>query len=260
MEDISKLKGIIEKGAEIGGSVSGALLGLAVAGPVGVIGGAALGPLIAEVFHKVGIEISEKYLGIRETIRVGATYSLAINKIEKEIKDGKTPRSDDFYKSKNGDRSNAETILEGTLLKARNEYEEKKIKYYSNFLANLNLNESISFEKGNTLLKIIEQLSYRQLVVLAYFETIESLNLNNWMISFTRKEELGINQDFYSELMDLYNRQLLQQAGNGISMSITALKISPFGTTMYWLLNLNEINIDESNSIQETINEINKYI
>jgi len=196
-----KLIAIIDKGSEIGGSVTVATIGLVIAGPIGAIGGAAVGPLVALAFKKIGTEISEKILSPREQARVGATYTLALEKISKSLQSGKNVRDDDFFIEQEKGRSKSETLLEGTLLKARNEYEEKKIKFYSNFLANLNFDDTISFEKGNTLLRILEQLSYRQIAILAYFAGIESLNADRWMISFKDKSELGIYQDFYSELM-----------------------------------------------------------
>ncbi|EGV44842.1 hypothetical protein BZARG_27 [Bizionia argentinensis JUB59] len=258
-EENNKLKVIIENGAEISGNVSGAVIGLAIAGPVGAIGGAIFGPIIGKVFKKIGNELSKKILSPREEIRIGATYSLALDQIQDSIKKGKTLRSDDFYENKNGDRSKAETLLDGTLLKARNEYEEKKIKYYSNFLANLNFDESISFEKGNTLLRIMEQLSYRQIVILGYFSNIENIDTNQWMVSFAHKPKLAQYQDFYSELMELYNQQLLQQTGTeGISMMIISMKLSPLGKMFCDLINVAEIDFEETNKIENTIIDINR--
>jgi len=72
-EETGKLKKIIEKGSEIGGGITGATIRLIIAGPIGAIGGAIAGPLIAEVFNKVGKEISERYLGNREEVRGGWT-------------------------------------------------------------------------------------------------------------------------------------------------------------------------------------------
>jgi len=248
-----KLKIIIDKGSEIGGSVVGAAIGLALAGPIGALGGSALGPLVAHVFKKVGTEISEKIMGPREQARVGATYTLALDKISNLLNSGKKLRGEFFFLEQENDRSNSETILEGTLLKARNEYEEKKVKFYSNFLANLSFDDSISFEKGNTILRILEQLSYRQITILAYFSKIESLRTDRWMISFKDKSDLGQYQDFYSELMDIYNKQLLQQTGGGISMGVDSLGISPLGKTMCDLIDIEEIYEEDRNEVPKTI-------
>jgi hypothetical protein len=252
------LEKIIDKGSEIGGSMTGAAIGLAIADPAGILYGAAVGPLVALAFKRIGTEISEMILGPREMARVGATYSLAYEKINNKILNGDKIREDDFFSKQNIDRSKSETLLEGTLLKARNEYEEKKIKFYSNFLANLNFNEAISFEKGNTLLRILEQLSYRQLSILSYFNDVDKVNTDRWQISFKDVAELGDYQDFYSELMNLYNQQLIQQSGNGISMGISTIRLSPLGKSMYDLLNLEELNPDDKKIVQDSIETIDK--
>lgn len=254
----NRLKEIIDKGSEIGGSLTGAAIGLAIAGPVGALGGAAVGPLVSLAFKKIGFEISEKLLSSREMARVGATYINALEKISKELQKGKKIREDDFFSAQNHDRSKSETLLEGTLLKARNEYEENKIKYYSNFLANLNFDESVSFEKGNTFLRILEQLSYRQIAILSYFEGVDSINTERWMISFKDKNDLNPYQDFYSELMDLYNQNLLQQAGNGITMSVNSLKLSALGKTMCDLLETKELDPEDKTLVHNTIDTINR--
>ncbi len=255
-----KLKIIIDKGSEIGGSVAGSTIGLAIAGPVGAIAGAIVGPLVGATFKKVGTEISEKIMGPREQARVGATYTLALEKIAKIIDTGKKVRNDDFFEVQENDRSKSETILEGTLLKVRNEYEEKKIRCYSNLLANLSFDNSINFEKGNTLLRILEQLSYRQIAILAYFSTIEDLSTQNWMISFKDKADLGKYQDFYFELMDIYNKQLLKQTGGGISMSASSLGISPLGKTMCDLIGIEEIDDNDTLQIENTIESIREIL
>jgi len=255
-EQSEKLKAIIDKGSEVGGSVAGATIGLAIAGPAGAIAGAVVGPLVSAAFRKVGTEISEKIMGPREQARVGATYTLALDKISKMLDSGKEVRDDDFFLAQENDRSKSESILEGTFLKARNEYEEKKIKCYSNFLANLSFDSSINFEKGNTLLRILEQLSYRQIAILAYFSEIDDLSTERWMISFKDKGELGKYQDFYFELMDIYNKQLLQQTGGGISMSASSLGISPLGRIMCNLIGVEEIEEDDKLKIAKTIESI----
>ena len=76
------------------------------------------------------------------------------------------------------------------------------------------------------------------------------------MISFKDKAELGKFQDFYFELMDIYNKQLLQQTGGGISMSASSLGISPLGKIMSDLMGIEEIDADDKLKIENTIDSI----
>lgn len=256
-----KLNSIIEKGSEIVGSVSSAAIGLVLAGPPGALIGAAMGPMISSVFERIGLEISNTFLGNREQVRIGATYGNALVEIKRRIDAGDKPRSDNFYESKKNERSNAETILEGVLIKAKNEYEEKKIKLYSLFLANLTFDESTDFNKANTLLRLVEQLSYRQIVILSFFFKYKELNIDRWDITFLRDAELPIYHDFYAELMDLYNKMLIQQTGKGgISMGIIDITISPIGVKISQLMNLDSIPIDDIQKIEEEIAAIDQIV
>jgi hypothetical protein len=121
------------------------------------------------------------------------------------------------------------------------------------------LDNTISFEKGNTLLRIISRLSYRQFVILAYIQKTKLLNTDRWLISFTRRKELREYQDFYSEIMDLYNQQLLQQPGPNISMSPNALKLSPLGRVFFKLAEIDTIDINDKTIVEDTIAIINKH-
>jgi hypothetical protein len=102
----------------------------------------------------------------------------------------------------------------------------------------------------------LEQLSFRQISILAYFSEIEDLSTERWMISFKDNKELGKYQDFYFELMDIYNKQLLQQTGNGISMSASSLGISHLGITMCNLIGVEEIDENNKLKIASTIESI----
>lgn len=251
-------KTLIEKGSEIAGSAASTAIGLLVAGPLGAIGGAAFGPIAISIFKKIGTEISERFLGKREEIRIGATIAIAINNIENGIKEGKILRDDNYFKSNINNRSNAETILEGVLLKVRDEYEEKKLQFYSNFLSNLCFEKKISFERSNTLLKIIEQLSYRQILLLAYLHSIKTLDINRWSTAFLYNENFERFHDLYAEVMDLYNHNLIQQNNeSGIKMRIEEVKLSSLGNDIFYLMSLNDIVTKDLISISNILNEIN---
>jgi len=217
--------------------------------------------MITSIFERVGIEISNTFLGSREQARIGMTYGNALVEIKRRIEAGDIPRNDNFYKSEKNERSKAETLLEGVLIKAKQEYEEKKIKYYSYFLANLTFDESTDYYKASTLLRLAEQLSYRQIIIIAFFYRQKEVNIGQWDISFLRNSKLQIYHDFYTELMDLYNKQLIQQTGrDGISMGLHELTSSPIGNKLSQLMNLDKISHDDIQEIDTTISTIKMII
>lgn len=90
---------------------------------------------------------------------------IAKEKIKSNFEENKILRHDDFF-SELDNRTSAEEILEGTLLVAQKEYEERKIKYIANLYANIAFDENISREIADRLIKISSELTYRQLMIL----------------------------------------------------------------------------------------------
>ena len=86
-EDSEKTRRLLESGSEIAASASGAAIGLLL-GPGGAIAGAALGPVLKRTFFKVGSEINDRMVGPRENIRMGATASYAVDRINERLEDG----------------------------------------------------------------------------------------------------------------------------------------------------------------------------
>jgi len=56
------------------------------------------------------------------------------------------------------------------VLAAQREYQEKKVPFYGCFFANLAFRSDVSRAQGNMLLRIADQMSYRQLCLLAMFQ------------------------------------------------------------------------------------------
>lgn len=161
-EDIEKAKSLISIGAEIAGAAVGGAIG-----PVGAAGAGSLGVIVAKAGAKLLGDVADRTMSAREKVRVGAAAAVAFNKIEKVALSGNEPRKDDFFNSEEGKRSDAEEILEGTLRRAREEYEEKKILLLGNFYANMVYSPGVSTEEANYYLRLFDSLTYRQLCVMS---------------------------------------------------------------------------------------------
>lgn len=164
-----KIAKLVKVGAEIGGSASGAALGFIINGPAGALAGSASSPILISLFKKVGSEITERILGHREQVRIGAAYVIALERIAERINQGDEPRSDGFFDADVGQRSAAEEILEGILLAAQREHEEKKVKFYGRLLANLAFEVGVDRGYANFLLGFAQRMSYRQLCIISIF-------------------------------------------------------------------------------------------
>lgn len=148
------------------GSVVGAGIGTMVAGPIGAVGGAVAGSVVEKLFAWAGNEIKERFLSKQEEKRIADVMYLAKEKINNNFQSNKQLREDSFFDGVDV-KSSAEEILEGTLLSAQREYEERKIKYIANLYANIAFDDSISREMADRLLKISSELTYRQLIILS---------------------------------------------------------------------------------------------
>ena len=170
---------IIDKVTEYGGAAAsaavGAGVGLLAAGPAGAVIGSLAGTLIENVVKKIGEEIKERKLSKSENKKVGSVYALASENIAQKLSAGKTLRSDDFFVESKDDRSTAEEILEGTLFAAQREAEEKKLPYYSRMYANIAFSTDVTRPMANQIIKIAEQLTYRQLLILNAIGTHQAI-------------------------------------------------------------------------------------
>ena len=173
-------------GAEIAGAAVGGAIGFFAAGPAGAAGAGTLGVIVARAGAKLLGDVAERTMSEREKVRVGAAAAIAFDKIEKYTQAGNEPRKDGFFDSVEGERSKAEEVLEGTLRRAREEYEEKKIALLGNFYANMVYSPGVSVEEAYYYLRLFDSLTYRQLCVIClifmkpYYPGFQSLRTTDY--------------------------------------------------------------------------------
>ena len=203
---------LINYGTEFFGSGAGAAASAALGLLIGGLGGAVIGGIVAKGFEiglsKVGQEISERHLGTREKIRVGAALTIAAQEIRQRLESGETLREDGFFDEKQSGRSDAEEVAEHVLLKSQREPEEKKIQYMGYLLASISFDSQISVHMAHQLTKAAEQLTYRQLCVLKLCAVKDNFELrdNNY------RERESFENDLYDvlyECSDLYNKEYI---------------------------------------------------
>jgi uncharacterized membrane protein len=163
LEPISEL---IDIGSELTGSIAGSVIGLLVAGPVGSMVGSAASPLLTRILQDIGKDIKNRVLSHREEVRVGATLTFAIQKIQDNLANGQSIRQDKFFRGELQERAAAEEVLEGVVIASQREHEEKKIKFYGNLVANIAFHPEVSKEQANLLIKLGTSISYHQMCLL----------------------------------------------------------------------------------------------
>src|SRR6266508_3625350 len=124
--------------------------------------------IVALAVRKLVDDFRSRALSRREVLRVDTVLKFAATKIQQNIANGQQIRQDTFFTEALDDRSAGEEIMEAVLLTAQREYEEKKLKYYGNLLANIAFHPEINRGTANQLIRIAERLSYRQMALLAF--------------------------------------------------------------------------------------------
>lgn len=206
---------MVNIGSNITGSVTAATIGFLIGGPPGAVAGAVVGPGITSAIKKIGEEISNRVLGVREKERIGPTLIYAVEKIKENQNKGKEIREDNFFKGDKG-RSTAEEITEGILLNAQKEYQEKKLKFHGNLLANIAFTKEISREEANYMIRLSEKLTYGQLCVIALFARSEKYNLRNKSWRGSKDEITSDKAAVLQEIFELYSQGLLNGGGEAL--------------------------------------------
>lgn len=252
-----KLKRFLQKGCEITGGAIGGAIGL-IGGPVGAIAGGGLGVLSAQLLN----DVIERSLSDRQQVRIAATSTFIFDGISKKLSEGKQIRDDGFFDRDVFERSKAEELFEGTLLKCSDQFQEKKIKYITKIFEKTIFDTNISSESANQLLVIVDSLTYRKLCVISFYGrrdidyTGEVLmkDVYSWYpkIIFSTNEKLLL-QDLYELInLDVLDKQNLLMVSNK-DIRPDTLKLTEIGKSLYDIMDLIEIEHEDILPITEEL-------
>lgn len=261
---------IIDAATDVGssavGAAAGAGIGVLVAGPVGAIGGSIVGTAIEKVIQAIGTEIKERCLSNSESRKIGTVYDQAKEKINDALRSGKMLREDDFFDETIDGRSSSEEILEGTLFAAQRESEERKLSYLANLYANINFDETISRAMANQLIKIAEDLTYRQLVILRIIGAYQKGDIAG--VPPRRNVQFGSisgynNISIASEIFDLYRKNLIFSQSailDPAGITPSSLTVGGIGALIYNLMDLSTMQFgDDTREIVTFLVDVPSY-
>ena len=242
---------ILSTGMESTAGAIGAAIGFFVEGPAGAIAGGAAGPVAALSIRKVATEIKKRFLSPREEGRIATALTFAAERIRDNIEKGQQFRQDRFFANQPDDRSAAEEIVEAVLLGAQREYEEKKLRYHGNLLANLCFTTEVDRPMANLLIKLLDRISYRQVLLLSFLNRLNELGIS-------RKSDIGelknngtmkfVRYDIIQETNDLQQLCLIEAefiSPSSINYQPRALKITELGKLLYDMTDLGKVKEEE---------------
>lgn len=162
---------LIASGAGATGVAAGGLLGFMVGGPVGAVVGGAAGALLQDGVRAAVGQVAQRLITETERERVGSCLVLAYDLISQRLNNGEPLREAGFFRPREHRRqrvlrSEAEELLEGTFLAARDSYEERKVELLARFYANAAFAADLDASHLNHILNLAKLLTYRQLVII----------------------------------------------------------------------------------------------
>jgi hypothetical protein len=150
---------LIDFGKGSASSTAAVLVGNAVAGPVGGIASGIVASGLQVMLKRVVSDQRRRKLSTLEEIRTGKVLLQFRTKLEQNLREGRSLREDGFLSRSVNERSVAAEIFEGILLAAQREYEERKIKFEGNLLANIVCDSTIRRESTNFLVRLARRYS-----------------------------------------------------------------------------------------------------
>ena len=197
-------------------------------------------------------------MGDREESRIGFTYTVGLLKIKSRLEQGEEIRNDGFFESDELNRSAGEEILEGVLRSAQIEYQEKKLPYYGNLLANIAFDFSVSRDKANLFLKMAQSLTYQQLCILQLLSEKGKLSLK-WNWNFMHLDELQKYGSLEPATAELGNFKLLH-LGCHNPPGLDYISSVKLGLELTKLMGLNEIDKNEIYSLEDEFSVVKEII
>lgn len=109
-------------------------------------GSAAVAAMAGTTIASAGADIARRMLSPRQEVRVGAVFVQAAGALEAGRVSGKQVRDDGFF---GGEESDGYAFAEGVMLAAKDAFEERKVRYMGNLLANVALDSTIDAATAN---------------------------------------------------------------------------------------------------------------
>ena len=113
----------------------------------------------------------------KESKKILVTLYFSLKIIKENIDKNMNIKEENFIIINNENKLLIEEFMDGIVINAKNEHEEKKLKYYGYLLGNLIFKENLDRDESNRLIKISRSLSYCQIklinmYIMIYFKQL----------------------------------------------------------------------------------------
>lgn len=257
-EETNEGKKIIKDVCEIVGNSGIAAIGPIIGGPQGAIFAAASSFLFGKYLEETRDDLSKRGRSRWEERRANLVIEYACKKYEEKKAAGETLRNDAFFKQQPightacteipiVERPTSLEIIEGVILAAQREHEERKLPYHGYLIGNIPFNEGIDRSQMNLLTKLAERISFTQMCLLSIFsEPYKSKIKGRYFHSSAFPyEDMDLNSLFH-EIFDLGSKGLLYCQNKPVTTAadlnnLELVKVAGVGPNLYRLMELGGI-------------------
>lgn len=217
--------------------------------------------LLSNLLSDGAKSFATKLLGKKEDERVSNSLMEIRKKIQTLLDSGKIPSCFAGVEENPDLKPDAKELLEGTLLKVRDEYINKKQILYSNFYANYCFRVDLNDYEANSILLLLQILNYHQLLMLAYLYPGKTIECSKWQAVFHRVPELNEYYHVYTDLISMYSQSIVCPLNSlmGITLGMPDITISPLGSKLVELCELHNLS-DDIAKIEQSVQTINSII
>ena len=236
--------------SEIISAMSTAIIPIVAKGtPESMIFAAGVQPLLSTAIDSILLDIFQKGVTKKETIRLGISYMSAVNQVNENMKNNIPFRQDDMFVSSNMNYSDASDVIEATINSIMLDSEHKKSEFYGYFIANLGFSPEVDYTNALYMQNIIKQLSFKQLCIIRYFQSCAILDLSNCTKYIENSGDIK-SMEIYFGIKELIRLNLLKRHPPytlGVDMQNHSLNVN--GQLICKMLSLHKIDIDSINAV-----------
>lgn len=259
-----KALSIIKMGSPIAGGVTGTVLTLLTDDPMAQIAASGVGAQLPQVIN----DFAERFLSTREKVKIGALEAFTIYKIKQNLDKNKTVNKK-FTHAENSNPSIIE-LYEGVILKAKNEFEEKKIEHIANVFANSLFQEKLNPHDANHILHFLSDLSYRKLCILSFYgrkQDFPEVKLLEKPFLWFDNAKFSLETSIISQdVFELREQGILSVgpsnnllAADKTHLTPSEIQLSPIGQLYYDVLDLNEVEKEDIIPIMKELEYREEY-
>lgn len=258
-----KLRNIIEGGSSVVGATASAAISVVTGSPEFGIGAAGLSA--SGAYRRVGAEIANWMLGPREEARIGGVMALSAEVLRTKLAEGYHLREDGFFELQATSRPAAEELLEGVLRKAQAEYEERKLPYLARFWANACVDARIKPPTLNQLVRLSEQLTYSNLIVISLVARIDEIlsspiysqkhHIDPSSRAVANVLRMDAQHSIFAEIRMLSGLDCVRfrDLNNADRETLSDIELGTYGAALYQLMELHLIPHSERRAIRKQI-------